>query len=63
MDSLAYTIAEAAKLLGVHRSSLYRRVVAGEIRVLRGLGVTRIPAAEIDRFLAATKIYEPKKRT
>jgi excisionase family DNA binding protein len=62
MDSLAYTIAEAARRLGVHRSSLYRKVVAGEIKVLRGIGVARIPAAELNRFLERTTQYHPKKR-
>ncbi len=62
MDSLSYTIAQAAERLGVHRSSVYRRVCRGEIKVLRGLGVARIPAVELDKFLANTQIYQPRKR-
>jgi excisionase family DNA binding protein len=61
MSSLAYSLAEAACRLGVHRSSLYRKIVAGEIKVLAGLGLARIPAAEIDRYLAATILPETDK--
>jgi excisionase family DNA binding protein len=63
MTQQCFSIAEAAALLGVHRSSVYRRVVAGEMKVLQGLGIARIPASEIDRYLHNTTQYQPKQRS
>jgi excisionase family DNA binding protein len=58
----AYTIAEAADLLGVHKVSVYRRVYSGEIKVLSGFGRLTIPAAELEQFLRKVTTYTPKRR-
>ena len=58
----AYTIAEAAQLLGCHKASVYRRLYAGEIKVLKGFGQLRIPASEIDRFLNRVTEYTPRRK-
>jgi excisionase family DNA binding protein len=58
----AYSIAEAAKLLGVHKVSVYRRIYSGEIKVLSGLGRLTIPSAELDKFLGRVEVYRPRKR-
>ena len=58
----AYTIAQAAELLGVHKVSVYRRIYSGEIKVLKGFGRLTIPASELDRFLNAVEEYAPRHR-
>jgi excisionase family DNA binding protein len=58
----AFTVAEAAKLLGVHPVSVYRRLYSGEIKVLSGFGRLTIPEAEIEKFLNRTVAYTPRKR-
>jgi excisionase family DNA binding protein len=55
-----YSIAQAAEALGVNRSTIYRRVVSGEILTLAGTGIVRIPASELDRYLGNTRVYQPK---
>jgi excisionase family DNA binding protein len=58
----AYTIAQAAQLLGVHKVSVYRRIYSGEIKVLKGFGRLTIPASELDRFLSQVEEYTPRHR-
>jgi excisionase family DNA binding protein len=58
----AYTIAEAAALLGVHKVSVYRRIYSGEIKVLSGFGRLMIPETELERFLGNVKVYVPRKQ-
>jgi excisionase family DNA binding protein len=58
----AYTIAEAAELLGVHKVSVYRRIYSGEIKVLAGFGRFMIPDAELQKFLGDVKVYVPRRR-
>jgi excisionase family DNA binding protein len=58
----AYTIAEAAKLLGVHRVSVYRRLYSGQLKVLKGFGQLMIPAHELDRFLSEVVEYSGRRR-
>jgi excisionase family DNA binding protein len=49
---LLYTIREATELLAVSRASLYRFIGSGELQAVKIGTATRIPAAEIDRWLA-----------
>jgi excisionase family DNA binding protein len=58
----AYTIAEAAELLGVHKVSVYRRIYSGEIKVLAGFGRLMIPDSELQKFLGDVKVYVPRKQ-
>ncbi|HWY91809.1 MAG TPA: helix-turn-helix domain-containing protein [Chthoniobacterales bacterium] len=58
----AFTIAQAAELLGVHKVSVYRRIYSGEIKVLKGFGRLTIPASELDRFLSQVEEYAPRHR-
>jgi excisionase family DNA binding protein len=58
----AYTIAEAAELLGVHKVSVYRRIYSGEIKVLSGFGRLMIPETELEKFLGQVKVYVPRRR-
>jgi excisionase family DNA binding protein len=57
-----YSLAQAAAYLGCHRSSVYRKVISGELRVLRGSGITRISLCELHRYLNNSELYHPKKR-
>jgi excisionase family DNA binding protein len=58
----AYTIAQAAELLGVHKVSVYRRLYSGELKVLKGFGQLMIPATELDRFLNDVTEYTPRRQ-
>ena len=58
----AYTIAEAAALLGVHKVSVYRRIYSGEIKVLSGFGRLMIPETELEKFLSQVRVYIPRRR-
>jgi excisionase family DNA binding protein len=58
----AYTISEAAELLGVHKVSVYRRIYSGEIKVLSGFGRLMIPETELQKFLGDVKVYVPRRR-
>ena len=57
-----FSLAQAAAYLGCHRSSVYRKVISGELRVVRGSGITRISLAELHRYLNNSELYHPKKR-
>jgi excisionase family DNA binding protein len=50
---LLYTIRETTGLLALSRASLYRYIASGELQAIKIGTATRIPAAEIDRWLAA----------
>jgi excisionase family DNA binding protein len=56
------TVAQAAEILHQSDTVIYRRIYAGEMKVLRGRGTLRIPLSEIRKFLNRTEIYVPKKR-
>jgi excisionase family DNA binding protein len=46
-----YPVAEAAELLGMHRTTLYNRAGEGLITLLRIGGRTYVTDDEIDRFI------------
>lgn len=51
MERLALTVKEAAALLGVHPTTIYRAIKAGEIAVDKIAGRTVIPARSlVERF-------------
>jgi excisionase family DNA binding protein len=50
-----YTVAEAAQALGVSESTIVRRVRAGQLRCVPGLGRTLIPAATIADLLGGMR--------
>jgi excisionase family DNA binding protein len=47
----ALGVGEVAALLGVHRSSVYRALRAGELRSVRFGGRVLVPVAEVERLL------------
>jgi excisionase family DNA binding protein len=47
----ALRVGEVARLLGVHRSSVYRAVHRGELRIARLGKRFLIPAGELERLL------------
>lgn len=55
----ALTVGEAAHRLGVSKLTIYRRTKAGLIPTIPNLGVTRIPAAAIDRLLLKDEAAAP----
>ena len=50
-ERLLYRIDEAAGLLGVSRSTLYRLISSGELLVIRAGSAPRIPAKVLERFV------------
>jgi excisionase family DNA binding protein len=51
--ALAYGIADAARALGIGRSSLYRLIAGGQLEARALGGRTVVPAASLHAFLAA----------
>jgi excisionase family DNA binding protein len=58
----AFTIAEVANLLGVHKSSVYRILYTGKIKVLSRCKRLMIPETELQKFLNRVEVYAPRKR-
>jgi excisionase family DNA binding protein len=56
--SYLYSIPQAAKVLSISRSTLYRRICEGQIRAIK-LGVlVRIQSTEVDRYIATLPAAE-----
>jgi hypothetical protein len=55
---VAYTPSEFAALFGRHSSWGYRRIYAGDVKVINPSGSMLIPASEVDRLVGAADIYE-----
>lgn len=51
-DRLAYTVAEAARLVGISRSGLYKLIRAGEIETVKIGAARRVTPEAIRAFLA-----------
>lgn len=49
-ERVAFTLAEAASMMGHERTWAYRQVQAGKIRAIIGFGKMMIPASEIRRI-------------
>lgn len=52
-------LSEAARRLGVSVATVSRRVAAGHIRTVQGIGCPRIPEEEIRRLLDGESIPQP----
>ena len=50
-ERLLYRISEAADILGISRSTLYRLIASGELLVIRVGSAPRIPAKVLQRFV------------
>lgn len=50
------TIAEACRLLKMGKTTLYREIKAGHIRPVKLAGSTRIPRAELERYIAEGQV-------
>ena len=50
-ERLLYRISEAADILGVSRSTLYRLIASGELVAIRVGTAPRIPARVLERFV------------
>ena len=57
----AFTIAEAAEVLGCHRATAHRLVQAGKLKAISGFGVLKVSDIEINRFLNDTAEYRPMR--
>jgi excisionase family DNA binding protein len=53
----AYSLAQVAAVLGIHRATVHRLVQAGKLKAISGFGVLKISDIELDRFLEQTKPY------
>jgi excisionase family DNA binding protein len=52
IEQKSHSVAEAARILGVHSVSVYRLIWEGKIKTLRGFKRLKIPASELEKFLA-----------
>ncbi len=50
-ERLLYRISEAADILGISRSTLYRLIASGELATIRVGTAPRIPAKVLERFV------------
>ena len=57
-----FTIAQTAELLGCHPATVYRRIYAGEFKVLNSPGRIRIPRSQLESHLSDTVTYVPRSR-
>jgi excisionase family DNA binding protein len=57
----AYSLAQVAAILGIHRATVHRLVQAGKLKAISGFGVLKVSDIELDRFLSATADYQPKR--
>jgi len=58
----AFTLGEAAAICGVSYHTIYRAICRGNLRVLTGFGRMMVSDKELERFLAKTAEYKPRKR-
>jgi hypothetical protein len=58
----AFTLKEAAAMVGRSYHTLYRSALRGDIRVISGLGTMMISDQELERFLGKSEEYRPTKR-
>ncbi len=49
-DRLAFPVAEACRLLGIGRTSLYQLAKTGQVRLIKIAGRTLVPRSEIERL-------------
>lgn len=55
-ERLVVSVADAAKALDTSTWSIYRMLKDGELRAVKIGRLTKIPIAELDRFLAGTTV-------
>ncbi len=57
---LVFTLQEAAAAIGRPYIALYRAVVRGDLKVLKGFGRLCITTDELNRFLTEQTVHVPK---
>lgn len=57
-----FSVAEAARLLNVSPTTVYRLIYIGQLKILRSFGGIRISKQQLDRLLSQTVTYTPRKR-
>jgi excisionase family DNA binding protein len=61
VERRAYSLAQVAAILGVHRATVHRLVQAGKLKAISGFGNMKVSDIDIDRFLSNTREYQPIK--
>lgn len=56
MSKLLYTPEEAAEVLGMSRTRLYRLINSGEVESVKIGGLRRIPVAALERFVQSLRL-------
>jgi len=62
-DRRAFSLGGIAGKCGVSYSAIWRAACQGKIKVLKGFGRMMVSAAELNRFLSQTEIYNGKRRS
>jgi hypothetical protein len=58
----AFSLKEAAAMVGRSYHTLYRSALRGDLRVISGLGTMMVSDQELDRFLGKSEEYRPNSR-
>ncbi len=58
---LAFSLAEVAEICGKSKIWAYRRIYAGELKVVSQGGRMLVARAELDRFLSQTEVYNGRR--
>ena len=58
---VAFSVSEAAAAFGKKKLWIYRKIYAGELKILSPNGQIMIPARELEKLVAKTHIYQPRK--
>ena len=57
------SVVEAAQVLGVEKTTVYRLIYTKKLRICAGLTRYSIPQTEIERLLAQTQTYDERVRS
>jgi len=57
-----YSLEEFADLFGKSRTWAYRRMYAGDVKVIRGMGTIIVPVSEIERLQSLAGVAEKRTR-
>lgn len=61
-EKLAFRIGDACLAIGISRTSLYKLVKAGELKLIRIAGRSLVPASELHRLISVVEPSAPKEK-
>ena len=58
---VAFSVKESAAAFGKQPLWIYRKIYKGELKILSVKGQIMVPARELEKLVAKTQIYQPRK--